>query len=226
MRAKRPRRSLRLDHTSPVFDHKSVVPSISGRCWLRWQRTRPGFGSGRSCRGHVSTPLRAREAASPSTTFSAGGRSSVSALAGGRASIVGTAFPPVTRHSDVDARGSSRSFIVRGRKTRSTSRGSTTGSRPALHSPSRSRSLIRRSRSPGAVFQDRSRGCAFRRRDNALPAPPDECREIRRRLDEAWEREGRDPATLTFSVMVRGTGVADRAEADEASAACSRAPWR
>jgi F420-dependent oxidoreductase-like protein len=50
---------------------------------------------------------------------------------------------------------------------------------------------------------------------NALPASPDDCREIRRRLDEAWEREGRDPTTLTFSVMVRCTVGADRAEADE-----------
>jgi F420-dependent oxidoreductase-like protein len=49
---------------------------------------------------------------------------------------------------------------------------------------------------------------------NALPSTPDECHVIRRRLDEAWALAGRDPATLTFSAMVRCTVGRDRAEAD------------
>ncbi len=44
---------------------------------------------------------------------------------------------------------------------------------------------------------------------------PEECREMRCRLEEAWVAEGRDPATLVFSVMARCAVGRDRAEAEE-----------
>ena len=44
---------------------------------------------------------------------------------------------------------------------------------------------------------------------------PEECGEIRRRVEEAWAAEGRDPATLVFSVMARCAVGSDRAEAEE-----------
>jgi alkanesulfonate monooxygenase SsuD/methylene tetrahydromethanopterin reductase-like flavin-dependent oxidoreductase (luciferase family) len=50
---------------------------------------------------------------------------------------------------------------------------------------------------------------------NTVYAPPDLCRERRRAVAEAWEREGRDPATLTFSVMTGCLVGADQAEVNE-----------
>jgi F420-dependent oxidoreductase-like protein len=44
---------------------------------------------------------------------------------------------------------------------------------------------------------------------------PDECRRRRRRIDEACERAGRDPASLVFSVMTGCVIGADRAELRE-----------
>jgi alkanesulfonate monooxygenase SsuD/methylene tetrahydromethanopterin reductase-like flavin-dependent oxidoreductase (luciferase family) len=52
---------------------------------------------------------------------------------------------------------------------------------------------------------------------NTVYAPPELCRERRQALMQAWERAGRDPATLTFSLMTGclvgadGTEVAERA---------------
>ena len=43
---------------------------------------------------------------------------------------------------------------------------------------------------------------------NTVSATPEECAEMRRRVGEAWEAEGRDPATLQFSLMT-GSVVAD-----------------
>lgn len=47
---------------------------------------------------------------------------------------------------------------------------------------------------------------------NTVFASPEECRTRRARVAEAWEREGRDPATLVFSLM---TGVVVGADRDE-----------
>ncbi|MCA1682615.1 MAG: LLM class flavin-dependent oxidoreductase, partial [Actinobacteria bacterium] len=46
---------------------------------------------------------------------------------------------------------------------------------------------------------------------NTIFASPEECRRRRRRLDEACERAGRDPATLPLSLMTFGLVGADRA---------------
>jgi F420-dependent oxidoreductase-like protein len=43
---------------------------------------------------------------------------------------------------------------------------------------------------------------------NTVSASPAECAEMRRRVADAWEAEGRDPATLRFSLMT-GSVVAD-----------------
>ncbi len=45
---------------------------------------------------------------------------------------------------------------------------------------------------------------------NTVTATPEECRERRGRLAEAWEREGRDPSTLRFSLMTPAVVGADR----------------
>jgi len=50
---------------------------------------------------------------------------------------------------------------------------------------------------------------------NTWGVSPEEAAEIRRRLEEAWERSGRDPATLVFSLMARCAVGRDRAEAEE-----------
>jgi F420-dependent oxidoreductase-like protein len=47
---------------------------------------------------------------------------------------------------------------------------------------------------------------------NVASQTPDQCRTIRARVAEAWEREGRDPATLRFSLM---TGVVVGEDRDE-----------
>jgi F420-dependent oxidoreductase-like protein len=48
---------------------------------------------------------------------------------------------------------------------------------------------------------------------NTVYATPDECRQRRGRIAEAWEQEGRDPSRLRFSLMTRGLVGRDRAEA-------------
>jgi alkanesulfonate monooxygenase SsuD/methylene tetrahydromethanopterin reductase-like flavin-dependent oxidoreductase (luciferase family) len=59
---------------------------------------------------------------------------------------------------------------------------------------------------------------------NTVFATPEVCRERRGAVAEAWEREGRDPATLRFSVM---TGCLVGADADELAARAQRlAEWR
>jgi len=50
---------------------------------------------------------------------------------------------------------------------------------------------------------------------NTWGASTEEAAEIRQRLEEAWERAGRDPATLVFSMMARCAVGSDRAEAAE-----------
>lgn len=50
---------------------------------------------------------------------------------------------------------------------------------------------------------------------NTIFASPAECRDIRARLEEAWEREGRDPATLRLSLMTGCVVGTDRAEVRE-----------
>jgi F420-dependent oxidoreductase-like protein len=47
---------------------------------------------------------------------------------------------------------------------------------------------------------------------NVYSTTPDQCRAMRARVAEAWEREGRDPATLRFSLM---TGVIVGRDRDE-----------
>jgi F420-dependent oxidoreductase-like protein len=47
---------------------------------------------------------------------------------------------------------------------------------------------------------------------NTVYATPDECRERRRRVEQAWEREGRDARTLRFSLMVGCVVGVDRDE--------------
>jgi F420-dependent oxidoreductase-like protein len=47
---------------------------------------------------------------------------------------------------------------------------------------------------------------------NVVSSTPDECQTMRARVAEAWEREGRDPATLRFSLM---TGVVVGRDGDE-----------
>ena len=47
---------------------------------------------------------------------------------------------------------------------------------------------------------------------NTVSATPDECAARRRRVVEAWEAEGRDPATLRFSLMTGAIVGEDRAE--------------
>jgi F420-dependent oxidoreductase-like protein len=47
---------------------------------------------------------------------------------------------------------------------------------------------------------------------NLVSATPDDCRAARRRLDEACERHGRDPATLVLSVMATALVGADEAD--------------
>ena len=47
---------------------------------------------------------------------------------------------------------------------------------------------------------------------NTLSATPAECAQVRRRVAEAWEAEGRDPATLRFSMMTGAVVAESRAE--------------
>jgi F420-dependent oxidoreductase-like protein len=54
---------------------------------------------------------------------------------------------------------------------------------------------------------------------NVYHRTPEECRSLRARLGEAWEREDRDPDTLVFSVM---TGVVVGRDRDEVDAAADR----
>jgi alkanesulfonate monooxygenase SsuD/methylene tetrahydromethanopterin reductase-like flavin-dependent oxidoreductase (luciferase family) len=49
---------------------------------------------------------------------------------------------------------------------------------------------------------------------NTIFASPEECTERRRRLDEACERQGRDPSNIRFSLMTMGFVGADRAEVE------------
>jgi alkanesulfonate monooxygenase SsuD/methylene tetrahydromethanopterin reductase-like flavin-dependent oxidoreductase (luciferase family) len=62
---------------------------------------------------------------------------------------------------------------------------------------------LRRTVEPAARFADEY---------NTVFASPDECRERRARVVEACERVGRDPATMTFSLMTRLIIGSDRAE--------------
>lgn len=50
---------------------------------------------------------------------------------------------------------------------------------------------------------------------NTISASPEECRRRRERVREAWEREGRDPDTLRFSLMTTCVVGSDHAETVE-----------
>jgi F420-dependent oxidoreductase-like protein len=47
---------------------------------------------------------------------------------------------------------------------------------------------------------------------NTVSVTPEECAEMRRRVAEAWEAEGRDPATVRFSLMTGSVVGEDRAD--------------
>ncbi len=66
----------------------------------------------------------------------------------------------------------------------------------------------------GGVAGPRSTALAARFADeyNTTFCSPEECRERRRRVEEACERAGRDPASLRFSLMTTCVVGADRAE--------------
>jgi F420-dependent oxidoreductase-like protein len=57
---------------------------------------------------------------------------------------------------------------------------------------------------------------------NTVFATPAQCRERRQALDEACEREGRDPATVRFSLMTGFVGGADREELVDRAARLAR----
>jgi F420-dependent oxidoreductase-like protein len=59
---------------------------------------------------------------------------------------------------------------------------------------------------------------------NTVYATPEECAERRAAVERAWEAAGRDPATVTFSVMVPWIGGADAADLHDRAARL--ASWR
>jgi F420-dependent oxidoreductase-like protein len=62
----------------------------------------------------------------------------------------------------------------------------------------------------------------FAQEYNTTEAEPAECARIRRRLDEACERSGRDPAGMTFSVMTTTVVGGDQAELERRVSAVGR----
>jgi F420-dependent oxidoreductase-like protein len=60
---------------------------------------------------------------------------------------------------------------------------------------------------------------------NTLLASPEECRERRRRLDEACEAAGRDPATLTLSMMIASLLGRDEGELRERARLMAERGW-
>jgi alkanesulfonate monooxygenase SsuD/methylene tetrahydromethanopterin reductase-like flavin-dependent oxidoreductase (luciferase family) len=91
----------------------------------------------------------------------------------------------------------------------------------ALPKPVRRPNLI-----VGGSAGPRSTALAARWADeyNTVFATPEVCRERRRAVTEAWDREGRDPGTLRFSVM---TGCLVGADADQLAERARRlAAWR